>query len=161
MGSHDPFGHLKHKLWSKERLRVKLANWLPTTKSQESTQFCCVQVACDIPLESSRRGLQLCFRSHYNQKSTREIMGPKVARDPIVGFRDSHLGVPGQNAIWMWPPWRDAKNIIRGKLVASPKSGPWKVLWVQGYLWLILTPKVLKLCTNQCVVWFVQIWMNE
>jgi hypothetical protein len=25
MGLHDPFGHLKHKLWSKERLEVKLA----------------------------------------------------------------------------------------------------------------------------------------
>jgi hypothetical protein len=24
MGSHDPFGYLKHKLWSKERLGVKL-----------------------------------------------------------------------------------------------------------------------------------------
>ncbi len=35
MGSHDPFGHLKHKLWPKERSRVKLAVWLPTTKSQE------------------------------------------------------------------------------------------------------------------------------
>ncbi len=25
MGSHDPFGHLKHKLWPKERSGVKLA----------------------------------------------------------------------------------------------------------------------------------------
>ncbi len=25
MGSHDPFGYLKHKLWPKEGLRVKLA----------------------------------------------------------------------------------------------------------------------------------------
>jgi hypothetical protein len=25
MGSHDPFGHLKHKLWPKEGLEVKLA----------------------------------------------------------------------------------------------------------------------------------------
>jgi hypothetical protein len=25
MGSHDPFQHLKHKLWSKESLKVKLA----------------------------------------------------------------------------------------------------------------------------------------
>ncbi len=24
MGSHDPFGHLKHKLWSKEGSRIKL-----------------------------------------------------------------------------------------------------------------------------------------
>ncbi len=25
MGSHDPFGHFKHKLWPKEGLEVKLA----------------------------------------------------------------------------------------------------------------------------------------
>ncbi len=25
MGSHDPFEHLKHKLWPKEKLGVKLA----------------------------------------------------------------------------------------------------------------------------------------
>jgi len=29
MGLHHPFGHLKHKLWSKERSRIKLAVWLP------------------------------------------------------------------------------------------------------------------------------------
>jgi len=57
MGSHDPFGHLKHKLWPNQRLGVKLPIWLPTTKSQESTQFPCVQVACNISLESSQWGL--------------------------------------------------------------------------------------------------------
>jgi hypothetical protein len=46
MGLHDPFGHLKHKLWLKERPRVKLVVWLPTIKSWESTRFCCVQVVC-------------------------------------------------------------------------------------------------------------------
>jgi len=38
------------------------------------------------------------------------------------------VGVPtflGQKAIWMWAPWRDAKYTIRGKVVASHKSGPW------------------------------------
>jgi len=39
MSSHDPFGHLKHKFWSKERLIVKLVVWLLTTKSQELTNF--------------------------------------------------------------------------------------------------------------------------
>jgi len=28
MGSHDPFGYLKHKLWPNERSRVKLAKSL-------------------------------------------------------------------------------------------------------------------------------------
>jgi hypothetical protein len=27
MGSHDPFGHFKHKLWPKERLGVKFDSW--------------------------------------------------------------------------------------------------------------------------------------
>ncbi len=60
MGSHDPFGHLKHKLWPKEK-----------------TRFPCVQVACDIPLESSQRRLKLCFRSHLNQRSSHKIIGPQ------------------------------------------------------------------------------------
>jgi len=34
---HDPFEYLKHKLWSKEGLEVKVPIWLPTTKSQESS----------------------------------------------------------------------------------------------------------------------------
>jgi len=33
MGSHDPFGFLKHKLWPKEGLKVKLPISLLTTKS--------------------------------------------------------------------------------------------------------------------------------
>jgi len=39
MGSHCSFGHLKHKLWPKERPRVKLLVWLLTRKSRESTWF--------------------------------------------------------------------------------------------------------------------------
>jgi hypothetical protein len=69
MGSHCSFGHLKHKLWSKVRSGVKIASLTPDQKSQESTRFTCLQMACDIPLESSRQGLQLCFRPHFNPKS--------------------------------------------------------------------------------------------
>jgi len=46
MSSHDPFDYLKHKLWLKEGLGAKLPIWLPTTKSQKSPEFTCVQVAC-------------------------------------------------------------------------------------------------------------------
>ncbi len=69
MGSHEPFGHLQHKLWQKERLRVKLSFWLPTTKSQESTRPQCVQGECDTLLEISRQDLQPCFKPHPNQRS--------------------------------------------------------------------------------------------
>jgi len=32
MDLHDPFGYLKHKLWPKEKLGIKLPIWLLTTK---------------------------------------------------------------------------------------------------------------------------------
>jgi hypothetical protein len=35
MGLHEPFEHLKHKVWPKERPGIKLVVGLPTTKSQE------------------------------------------------------------------------------------------------------------------------------
>jgi hypothetical protein len=98
MGSHDPFGHLKHKLWPKERPRIKLAIWFLTTKSQESLQFPCVQVACNILLKSFGRGLQLCFRAHLNRKFAHKVMGPQNRGSPNFGNFGSprtkwHLGV--------------------------------------------------------------------
>jgi len=85
MGFYDPFGHLKHKLWPKERLGVKLVVWFPTIKSLESTQFPCMQVACNISSKSSRQVLQLCFRLHLNWRSTRKVMGPQSRRSPNFG----------------------------------------------------------------------------
>jgi hypothetical protein len=45
--------------------------------------------------------------------------------------------------------------------VASPKSGPWWILWIQISLWLVLAPKVFQLCTNRLVVWFVQVCVSD
>jgi hypothetical protein len=75
MGSYDPFGYLKHKLWPKKRLRIKLSIWLLTTKCQESPWFCCIQVMCNILLKSFRQGILHCFTSHLNQRSTHKVMG--------------------------------------------------------------------------------------
>ncbi len=35
------------------------------------------------------------------------------------------LGLPRQNAIWMWVSWRGIEYTVRGKVVASPKSRLW------------------------------------
>jgi hypothetical protein len=85
MSSYDPFGHLKHKLWSKERPGVKLAVWLPTIKSQESTRFPCMQVTCNMPLESSWQGLQLWLKPCPDQRSTQEVIVPQSHKSSIFG----------------------------------------------------------------------------
>jgi hypothetical protein len=85
MGSHDPFGHLTHKLWPKEGSKVTLTIWLPPTKSQESPWFPHILVACNIPLERSKRGLQLFFKPYLNQRSAHKIMGPQNLRSSNFG----------------------------------------------------------------------------
>ncbi len=111
---------------------VELPVWLPTRKSQESTQFTWLQTTWHIPLESSRRELQLCFRPHFDPRSAREVMRLQSPGSP--GWRD--FGTPmreswERKAIWMWAPWRGAEYTIRGKVVTSPKSGLWWVLCVR------------------------------
>jgi len=115
-------------LWPKEGSGVKLPVWLPTRKSQESTWFTWLQRACDILLKSSRQKLQLFFRMHLDLRSTRKVMGLQSCGSP--NRRD--FGTPiresrERKAIWMYVPWPATEYTIRGKVVASPKSGPW---WV-------------------------------
>ncbi len=147
MGCHDPFGYLKHKLWSKKGSVIKLPIWLPTIKNQELPWFTCVEVACHILVERSWQGLQLCFRPHLNRRSSQEVMGLQNCGSPnfrnFQNFRTPNLRIPGQNDIWVQALWPSTKNTIKGKVVASPKSGSWWVLWIRVWPWLTLAPKVL------------------
>ncbi len=90
IGSHNPFGYLKHKLWPKEELGVKLPIWIATTKSHESPWCTYVKVARHILVKRCWWGLQLCFRPHLNHMSTQEVMGFQCHGSPKTKW---HLGV--------------------------------------------------------------------
>jgi len=101
MASHEPFGHLQPKLWAKEGPGVKLAVWLPTTKSQESTRSRRLQKECGMVLESFRSELQDCFRPHPNQRFEQEVMD---AQSPESPTRDN-FGTP---------PWESQEKVPFG-----------------------------------------------
>jgi hypothetical protein len=102
MASHEPIEHLQHKLCTKEKPRVKLAVWLPTTKIWESTWPRCVRIKCNTPLENFQGALQVCFKPHPNRRSKQGVMSCQSPESPN---RDS-FGTPPwesreKNAIWM------------------------------------------------------------
>jgi hypothetical protein len=157
MGSHCSFGHLKHKLWPKEGMGVKLPLWLPTRKSRKSTRLTWLQTTCDIPLESFQRELQLYFRLHLNSRSAHKIMDSQLAR-----FRDSHTGVPGEKN------HLDVATVERCRVYYKGKGGGFPQVWAVVNLvcpccpWLVLAPKVLQLCTNHFVwVMCMPVWVSE
>jgi hypothetical protein len=72
-------------------------------------------------------------------------MGLQSCGSPnFENFETLNLGVPGQNDIWVQGSWPGTNNIIRGKLVASPKSELWWVLWVRVCPWFVVHQK----CSN-------------
>jgi hypothetical protein len=139
MGSHDPFRHVQHKLWQKERLGVKLVVWLPITKCQESTQFPCVQVACDTPLKKSRRELQLCFRPCPDWMSEHEVIALQSCRSSNHGsfrtpFRESQDKKP-----FGCSPRGEVQSILLGEGGGFP--------WARAMVSLV-SPKSLVVCPS-------------
>jgi hypothetical protein len=126
IGSHHPFGHLKHKLWSKERQGVKLTIWLPTIESQESTWFPCVQVACKMPLESSRWGLQLWYRPRLDQRSAQKVIVPQSCKSSILGNFGTPKWESRDKKSFGWGRHREMQSILYGGrwwLPLSPGRG--------------------------------------
>jgi hypothetical protein len=114
MGSHDPFGHLKHKLWPKERSGVKPAIWFPITKSWELTQFPYVQVACDTLLESFRRGLQLRFRLHPNRRSTHKVRALQSCENSNFNAFRTPTWESWDKKSFGWRPCGEVQSILYG-----------------------------------------------
>jgi len=146
MVSHEPFGHLHPKLWAKERPGVKLAVWLPTTKSRESTFSRRLQMECNGALESSRGELKLWFRPQSNQRSEPGVVSVQSPGSPT---RDS-FGTP---------PWESRENVpfgcnSRGELQRILYGGRWWLPPSPGRAessvskcpWLVPTPKVVPEC---------------
>jgi hypothetical protein len=162
MSSHHPFGHLKHKLWPKERLGIKLAVWLPTTKSQESTRFPCAQVACNILLESSQWGIQLCFKPHLHQRSARNVMALQSYGSPNFGNSGLPLGSPKTKS------HLDVGLVERRRVYYKGEGGGFPQVRAVVSLvnlncpWFVLAPKVLQLCTNHFVLVLCNlVWVSK
>jgi hypothetical protein len=154
MASHKSFGHLQPKLWAKERPIVKLAIWLPTTKSRESTRSWRALGKCDTAFESSRWELQHWFRPRPNRRLGREAM---IVQNP---------GSPNQDS-FETPLWesRDKKSFgcsLRGVMQSILYGGRW---WLppspsrgesseSKCPWLVPTPKGVPEC-ELTLLWLV------
>jgi hypothetical protein len=83
-----------------------------------------------------------------------KLWAPKVVKVQVVGI--SKLLLRNARTKWHFSANPVAKHKVyyKGKVMASPKFGPWWVLWVRICSWLVLTLKMFQLCINQLVVWF-------
>jgi hypothetical protein len=163
MALHCPFGHLKHKLWSKEKSGIKLTIRRPTIKSQESTRFPCVQATCDILLESSWWGLQLCFRFHCNWRFAHQGFCPQSRGSPNYGnFLVVGLGSPGTKSHLNVALVESYKVYYQGESGGFTQVRAVVNLVSLNCSWFVLAPKVFQLCINHFVLVLCRfVWISE
>jgi len=151
MALHWPFGHLSPKLWAKEGPGVKLAIWLPTIKSRESTSSRPPNWEYDMAFERSWQGLQLWF------KPRRELWTFKVPGLQSKKFRDN-FGTPTWESREKEPFGcsldRITQKILYGGRWWLPPSPGRGESCGPKCPWLVPTPKGVPKCeTNP--VWLV------
>jgi len=137
MASHEPFGHLQPKLWAKEGLGIKLAVWLPTIKSQESTSSRHPILECNMQLKSSRGELQLWFRPCLDRTLQSRVMS---SQSPGTPTRDS-FGTP---------PWESREKEPFG----CSLGGELQRILYEGRWWLPPSPGRGESCVSKCL-WLV------
>jgi hypothetical protein len=154
MPSHWEFGHLSLKLWAKEGPGVKLAVWLPTTKSQESTSSWPPNWDCNMALERSRRGLQLWFRPCRDQTLQSGAMSSQSFGSPTGTNSGLHFESPKNLCHLDVASVERRRELYGGRWWLPPNPGRGESC-VSKCPWLVPTPKgVLNAKLTSCG-WFL------
>ncbi len=123
MGSNNPFGQLKRKLWPKEGLEVKLAIWLLTTKSWESPRFPCVRVTCDIPWKALDKGYNFDLDFILIEGLHTKLWAPKFVEVPIPRIWGLPFGSPETKS------HLDAGPVANHKVYYKGEGGGFPQIW--------------------------------
>jgi hypothetical protein len=153
MASHWSFEHMQPKLWEKEGSGVKLAIWLPTTKSRESTSSRHPIRKYDMALEKSRRGLQLWLRPRCDRTLQSIVMAVQNFRSPTGTISGLHFGSPKKLCHWDVASIVSCKEYYMGEGGGFLESGSWWVLCVQVPVACPNTQRCPKCQTN--LLWLV------
>jgi hypothetical protein len=95
MGLHDPFGHLKHKLWPKERVGIKLAIWLQPLKVGNRTNFLAWKWCATYRWKVLDEGYNFASNFISIGGLHTKLWGPKVGGIPILGISRLPFGSLG------------------------------------------------------------------
>jgi hypothetical protein len=156
MGLHDPFGHLKHKAWPKEKLRVKSPIWLPTTKNKKLPLFPRIQVTCK--WKALNKGYNFALNLISIRGLHTKLWDLKVTKGPTLAISRFPFGSPDTKC------HLDVGFVERYIVYYKGEGGGFPQVWAMislVSLKLSMVHPTPKLCTNQLVVWFVQIRVSD
>jgi hypothetical protein len=162
MGLHCPFGHLKHKLWSKERSGVKVTlNSRPLKFGNRPNSLPC-RWRATYRWKDLNQGYNFVFDLIAIKGLNAKLWPPKVIRVPVVAISRLPLGSPGTKCHLDVPLVENYRVYYKGEGGGFPQVWAMVSLVTPSYLWFVLAPKVLQLCTNHLVLVLCRfLWVIE
>ncbi len=101
------------------------------------------------------------YTSSQSEIYTQSYGSPKSQESQLWEFQDSHLGISGQNDIWVLILWPCTKYTIRGKVVASPKFEPCWVLWICVCPWFVRASRCCNYALTNLFGLCKSVWVIE
>jgi hypothetical protein len=95
-----------------------------TLKVENRPDFLTCRWSATYHWKSLNKGYNFASYSSQSKVCTQSYGVPKSWESQFWEFWDSHLGIQGQNVIWMWASWRGTKYNIRGKVVVATLTWP-------------------------------------
>jgi len=121
-----------------------------------------MQMACDIPLESSRWRLKLCFKPHPIRGLHAKLWRPKIAKVLTLVILGLPLGSPGTKSHLNVGPMEKCKVYYKGESGGFLQVRAVVSLVCPCCPWFILAPKVLQLCTKHlALVLCRSVWVDK
>jgi hypothetical protein len=157
MGPHCSFGHLKHKLWPKERTRVKLSL---KVGNRPNSRVC--RQRATYHWKNLNEGYNFAWDLIAIEGLHRKLYSLKVTGVPIVGISRLPLGSLGTKSHLDVAPMERRRVYYKGEGGGFPQVQAVVNLVCRSCPWFVLTPKVLQLSTNHFVLVLCKsMWMGE
>ncbi len=102
----------------------------------------------------STRATTLLQTAPQSEVYSQSYRAPKLQESQLVGFRDSHSGVPGEKSHLDVSSMASHIVYYKGEGGGFPQVRAMVSLVCPCCSWLVLAPKVFQLCTNH-FVWVV------
>jgi hypothetical protein len=153
----------KAQVMAKEGLGVKLPIWLLTRKNRESTRFTWLLEGMRHTIgKLSTRAITLLETASRSEVCSQSYGASKMQESQLVWFRDSHLGPLGEKNHLDVGSMASHRIYYKAEGGGFPQVRAVVSLMCPCYLWFILAPKVLQLCTKH-FVWVVckPVWVSE
>jgi hypothetical protein len=144
-----------------EGSRIKLPIWLPPLKVRNCPNFLVCRWCVTYRWKDLDEGYNFASDFISIKDLNTKFWAPKVTRVIVVGISRLPLGSPGTKWHLGVSPMVKHKVYYKGEGGSFPQIRAMVSLMSLSLLVARLYTKVFQLCTNQLVVWFVQVYVSK